>query len=185
MVLVEEERKQCTLITPFCCAPNQQFAIHSQRTISPSDAYFSCCVAKAAEIVSLFEWFLSLTEATNFSSSILETRVKKSGEMFSPLTHTAGKNTVCTTGEITAQHRRVGPGALCTARGVASDWEEWPARPGPGPLCTQPNYNTLSALRPKPKHALLFSVPRQSSVLGAYSVKSFKFRIGRSPQTHG
>ena len=65
---------------------------------------------------------------------------EKSGEMFSPLT--AGKNTVCTTGEITAQHRRAGPGALCTARTVSRDSEEWPARP----LCRQPNYNTLSAL---------------------------------------
>ena len=37
VVVVEEEKKHCTLNTPFCCAPNQQFATHSRR-ISPSDA---------------------------------------------------------------------------------------------------------------------------------------------------
>lgn len=36
----------------------------------------------------------------------------------------AGKSTVCTTGEITAQNGQVGPGALCTAWTVTSELEE-------------------------------------------------------------
>ena len=56
------------------------------------------------------------------------------------------------------------------------------ARPGPGPLCTQPNCKTLSALRPKPKHG--FSSPlRDSPLYSEHTLLRKKLHISDWPIT--